>query len=51
MYPDVVGQTNRTDYGIFAIKYMEMWNGATLIESIAKVSSTLVYLHVFIIMI
>ena len=24
VYPDVVGQTNSTNYGIFVIKYMEM---------------------------
>ena len=51
VYPDVIGQTNSTDCGIFAIKYMDMCNGATLVESIARVSPTLVYLHVFIIMI
>ena len=26
VYPDIVGQTNNIDYGIFGIKYMEMWN-------------------------
>ena len=51
VYLDVVGQTNSTNYGIFDIKYMEMWNGATLVESIARVSPTLVYLHVIIILI
>ena len=51
VYLDVVSQTNSTDCGIFSIKYMEMWNGVALVESIARVSPTLVYLHVFIILI
>ena len=51
LYPDVVDQTNSTDYGIFAIKYMEMWNGAILVDSITRLSPTLVYLHVIIILI
>ena len=28
----IVGQTNSIDCGIFAIKYMEMWNGAIIVE-------------------
>ena len=51
VYSDGVGQTNSTDCGILVIKYMGMWNGAKLVESIAWVSPTLVYLHVFIILI
>ena len=51
VYPIVVNQTHSIDYGIFAIKYMEMWNEVTLVESIARVSPTLVHLHVFIILI
>ena len=38
VYPDVFGQTNSTDCVIFAIKDMEMWNEATLVELIARVS-------------
>ena len=34
VYRNIVDQTNSTDYGTFAIKYMEMWNGVTLVESI-----------------
>ena len=51
MYLNVVRQKNSTDCGIFSIKYMEMWNGATLVKSITLVSPTLVYLHVIIILI
>ncbi|WKA00206.1 hypothetical protein VitviT2T_018589 [Vitis vinifera] len=32
----IVQQLNRYDCGMFAIKYMEHWNGATLAHSIAK---------------
>ena len=31
VYLGVVGQTNSPNCGIFVIKYMEMWNGATLV--------------------
>ena len=51
VYPNIIDQTNSTNCDIFVIKYMEMWNGATLVQSIAWVSPTLVYLHVFIILI
>ena len=51
VYPDVISQTNNTDCDIFAIKYMEIRNGATLVESIARVSPTPIYLHVTIILI
>ena len=51
VFPDVVGQANSTDCAIFAIKHMEMWNGATLVESITRVNPTLVYLLVFMILI
>ena len=51
VYLHIIGQTNSINYSIFAIKYMEMWNGATLVKSISRVSPTLVYLQVFIILI
>ena len=44
VFPKVVGQTNSTDYDIFSIKYMKMWNGATLVESIASLSPIILYL-------
>ena len=45
LFPKVVGQTVSTDYDVFAIKYMEMWNGATLVESIDPVSPIILYLQ------
>ncbi|KAL6325943.1 hypothetical protein AAG906_038434 [Vitis piasezkii] len=36
--PQIVQQLNGYDCGMFAIKYMEHWNGATLAHSIAEVS-------------
>ena len=47
VFPGVVGQTNSTDYDVFTIKHMEMWNGATLVESIAPISPILLYLQFF----
>ncbi|RVW74065.1 Ubiquitin-like-specific protease ESD4 [Vitis vinifera] len=34
--PDLVQQKNGYDCGIFALKYMEYWNGATLTQAVAK---------------
>eukprot|EP00261_Vitis_vinifera_P040669 XP_019081912.1 PREDICTED: uncharacterized protein LOC109124292 isoform X2 [Vitis vinifera] len=34
--PDLVQQKNGYDYGIFALKYMEYWNGATLTQAVAE---------------
>ncbi|KAL6318227.1 hypothetical protein AAG906_035734 [Vitis piasezkii] len=39
--PDLVQQKNRYDCGIFALKYMEYWNGATLIQAVAEVNGEL----------
>ena len=38
VFPKVVDQTVSTDYDVFAIKYMEIWKSATLVESITLVS-------------
>lgn len=34
--PDLVQQKNGYDCGIFALKYMEYWNGATLTQAVAE---------------
>ncbi|KAL6323859.1 hypothetical protein AAG906_005855 [Vitis piasezkii] len=37
--PDLVQQKNGYDCGIFALKYMEYWNGATLTQAIVEVAN------------
>ena len=38
VFPKVVNQIVSTVYDVFVIKYMKMWNSATLVESITPVS-------------
>ena len=45
VFPKVVSQTISTDYNFFAIKYMEMWNGVTLVELITPISFIILYLQ------
>ena len=45
LFPNVVSQTNNIDYGVFAIKYTDMWNNAILVELITLVHPIPLYLQ------
>ena len=47
VFPKVVDQTVSIEYGVFAIKYIEVWNCATLVESIAPVSPIIFSIYNF----
>ncbi|RVW62426.1 hypothetical protein CK203_064192 [Vitis vinifera] len=49
--PQIVQQQNRYDCGMFAIKYMQHWNGATLAHSIAEDKMHLYRLRLVIILV